>query len=196
MNWLDVVLLILLLGSVVTSFSAGLTREVVGLVSMIAALALATWFYGTAGIFLLPYVSSPGVAHFCGFLIVFCGVLLLGSLLGYVLGRLMKVAGLSFVDRLLGAGFGVARGLLISIALILALLAFTPGKSPPNAVVNSRVAPYVLDAARLVAAVAPHELKDGFHKSYEQVKTIWGNTLKKGIRGLPDTGKTAHEREI
>ena len=31
MNWLDVVLLILLLGSVVTSFSAGLTREVVGL---------------------------------------------------------------------------------------------------------------------------------------------------------------------
>ena len=196
MNWLDVVLLILLLGSVVTSFSAGLTREVVGLVSMIAALILAIWFYGTAGSFLLPYVSSPGVANFCGFLIVFCGVLILGALLGRALGRLMKVAGLSFVDRLLGAGFGVVRGLLISIAVVLALLAFTPGKSPPNSVVNSRVAPYVIDAARLVSAVAPHELKDGFRKSYEQVKTIWGNALKRGIRDLPDTKKTAHEREI
>jgi membrane protein required for colicin V production len=196
MNWLDIVLLILLLGSVVTSFSAGLTREVVGLVSMIAALVLAIWFYGTAGSILLPYVSSPGIANFCGFLMVFCGVLLVGSLLGHVLGRLLKVTGLSFVDRLLGAGFGVVRGLLISIALILALLAFTPGKSPPNAVVNSRVAPYVIDAARLCAAVAPHELKDGFRKSYEQVKTIWGNALKKGIRELPETGKTAHEREI
>jgi len=196
MNWLDVVLLILLLGSVVTSFSAGLTREVVGLVSMIAALILAIWFYGTAGSFLLPYVSSPGIANFCGFLIVFCGVLILGALLGRALGRLMKVAGLSFVDRLLGAGFGVVRGLLISIAVVLALLAFTPGKSPPNSVVNSRVAPYVIDAARLVSAVAPHELKDGFRKSYEQVKTIWGNALKRGIRDLPDTGKTAHEREI
>jgi hypothetical protein len=47
----------------------------------------------------------------------------------------------------------------------------------------------VIDAARVCAAVAPHELKDGFRKSYEQVKTIWGNALKKGIRGLPDAGK-------
>ena len=186
MNWLDVILLLVLVGSVVTSFSTGLAREVVGLVSMVAALVLAIWFYGTAGSFLLPYVSSPGIANFCGFLIVFCGVLILGAFLGRVLGRLMRVAGLSWVDRLLGAGFGLVRGLLVSIAVVLALLAFTPGKSPPNAVVHSRVAPYVIDAARVCATVAPHELKDGFHKSYEQVKTIWGNALKKGIRGLPD----------
>ena len=189
MNWLDVVLLLVLVGSVVTSFSTGLAREVVGLVSMVAALVLAIWFYGTAGSFLLPYVSSPGIANFCGFLIVFCGVLILGAFLGRVLGRLMRVAGLSWVDRLLGAGFGLVRGLLVSIAVVLALLAFTPGKSPPNAVVHSRVAPYVIDAARVCATVAPHELKDGFHKSYEQVKTIWGNALKKGIRELPDAGK-------
>ena len=178
MNWLDVVLLLLLLVSIVTSFSAGLTREVVGLITMVAALGAAVWFYGTAGSFLLPYVSSPGVAHFCGFLIVFCGVLLLGALLGRLLRRFINVAGLSFVDRLLGAGFGLVRGLLISIALIMALLAFTPGKSGPDAVAQSRVAPYVIDAARLFAAVAPHELKDGFHKSYDQVKTIWGKGLK------------------
>ncbi|HUE01655.1 MAG TPA: CvpA family protein [Bryobacteraceae bacterium] len=189
MNWLDVVLALVLLGSVVTSFSTGLAREIVGMVSMLAALVLAIWFYGTAGSFLQPYVSSPGVANFCGFLMVFCGVLILGAILGRAMGRLMRVAGLSFVDRLLGAGFGLVRGLLISIALVLALLAFTPGKSPPNAVVDSRVAPYVIDAARVVAAVAPHELKDGFRKSYGQVKAIWGDALKKGIRGVPDAGK-------
>ena len=189
MNWLDIVLALVQAGSIVTSFSTGLAREIVGLLSMLAALVLAIWFYGTAGSFLQPYVSSPGVAHFCGFLMVFVGVLILGAILGRVLGRLMKVAGLSFVDRLLGAAFGLVRGVLISIALVLALLAFTPGKSPPNAVVHSRVAPYVIDAARLFAAVAPHELKDGFRKSYGQVKAIWGNALKKGIRTEPDAGK-------
>ena len=189
MNWLDILLLLILVGSVVTSFSTGLAREVVRLVSMIAALVLAIWFYGAAGSFLQPYVSSPGVANFCGFLIVFCGVIVLGAILGRVLRRLMKVAGLSFADRLLGAGFGVVRGVLISIALVLALLAFAPGTSPPSAVVHSKVAPHVIDAARVFAAVAPHELKDGFRKSYQQVKTIWGNALKKGIRGLPDAGK-------
>ena len=189
MNWLDVVLLIILAGSVATSFSTGLTREIVGLVSIIAALVLAIWFYGTAGSVLLPYVSSPGIAHFCGFLMVFFGVLLLGGIIGRLLGRMMKAAGLSFVDRLLGAGFGIVRGLLVSIAIVLALLAFTPGKSPPAAVVDSKMAPYVIDAARVCAAMAPHELKDGFRKSYAQVKTIWGNALKKGIRELPDAGK-------
>ena len=189
MNWLDVVLLLLLLVSVVTSFSAGLTREVVGLVTMVAALIGAVWFYGTAGSFLLPYVSSPGVAHFCGFLIVFCGVLILGSLLGRALGRFIKAAGLSFVDRLLGAAFGLVRGLLIAIALVLALLAFTPAKSGPDVVAQSRVAPYVIDAARLFAALAPHELKDGFRKNYDQVKSIWGKALKNDIRELPETGK-------
>jgi membrane protein required for colicin V production len=150
---------------------------------------LAIWFYGSAGAILLPYVSSPGIANFCGFLVVFVGVLVAGALIGRLLGRMMRAAGLSFVDRLLGAGFGVVRGLLISIAVVLALLAFTPGKSPPNAVVHSRVAPYVIDAARVCAAIAPRELKDGFRKSYEQVKTIWGSALKKGIRELPDAGK-------
>lgn len=196
MNWLDIVLLLVLVGSVVTSFSTGLTREVVGLVSLIAALVMAIWFYGSAGAFLIPYVSSPAIAHFCGFLIVFCGVMILGAVVGRALGRLMKVAGLSFVDHLLGAGFGVVRGLLISVALILALLAFSPGNSPPTAVVGSRVAPYVIDAARVCAALAPHELREGFRKSYEQVKTVWGNALKKGIRELPETGKAEHERKI
>jgi membrane protein required for colicin V production len=190
MNWLDIVLLIVLAGSVVTSFSTGLAREVVGLISMIAALVLAIWFYGSAGALVQPYVSSPGIANFCGFLIVFCGVLVLGAILGRVMGRLMKVAGLSFVDRLLGAGFGLVRGLLISIAVVLALLAFTPGKSPHNSVAHSKVAPYVIDAARACAAMAPRDLKDGFHKSYEQVKTIWGNALKKGIRESPGAGKS------
>ena len=189
MNWLDILLLILLAGSVVTSFSTGLAREVVGLISLIAALVLAIWFYGTAGSFLLPYVSSPEIAHFCGFVLVFAGVLILGGILGRVLARFMKATGLSFVDHLLGAGFGLVRGLLISIAFVMALLAFTPGKSPPSAVVHSRVAPYVIDAARVCVAIAPHELKDGFHKSYQQVKSIWGSALKKGIRELPDAGK-------
>ena len=189
MNWLDVFLLLLLLVSVVTSFSAGLTREVVGLISMIAALVGAIWFYGTAGSFLLPYVSSAGVAHFSGFLIVFCGVLILGSLVGRALKRFIKAAGLSFVDRLLGAGFGLVRGLLFAIAVILALLAFAPGKSTPDAVAQSRVAPYVIDAAKLVAAVAPHELKEGFRKSYDQVKSTWGKALRKDNRELPETGK-------
>jgi membrane protein required for colicin V production len=186
-NWLDILILILVLGSVVTSISKGFSREIIGLTAAIAGFFLGIWFYGPAGAFLLPYVSSKGVANFCGFVIVFIGVLLIGAIIGIVLKNVLKAAGLSWFDRLLGAGFGLVRGLLLSIALVLAIVAFAPGlqgDSPPRSVVESRLAPYVIDAARLFSAVAPRELKDGFRKRYHQVKDAWRKAVNTRIRDL------------
>jgi len=79
--------------------------------------------------------------------------------------------------------------LLIAVALIVAIMAFTPatGDAPPNAVVHSRLAPYVLDTAHVFASIAPRELKDSFRKHYGQVKSIWQDTLKNGIHRLSDS---------
>jgi membrane protein required for colicin V production len=189
MNWLDFVLLILIVTSIIASFRKGFSRELIGLISVIVALFCGLWFYGSAGSILEPYVSSRGIAHFCGFLIVFIAVVIAGAVIGLLFSRLVKAAGLSFFDRILGAGFGAVRGLLMSVALVVAIVAFTPaaGDAAPSAVVHSRLAPYVIDTAHLFASIAPRELKDGFRKHYGQVKTIWRDTLKNGIQKLPDS---------
>jgi membrane protein required for colicin V production len=196
MNWLDIVLLLVLAASVVTSFRKGFTREAIGLVSVTVALAAGTWFYGTAGAFLLPYVSSPTVAHFAGFFLIFFGVLLLGGLVSYLAGRFLRVTGLSVFDHALGAGFGILRGVVISVALILGIMAFSQGENPPAAVVNSRVAPYVAYAARAIAAVAPHELRESFLKRYAQVKNSWGRALEKRAPDAPATEKGENGQRI
>ena len=183
MNWLDVVLVVILAASVVLSFRKGLSREAIGLASVVLAILLGIWFYGTAGSFLAPYLSSRPLANFAGFLLVFCGVLLVGHLVSYVVGKFLKVTGLSIFDHLLGAVFGALRGLLISVALIMAIMAFSQGDNPPSSVVHSCTAPYMVDAARGFAAMAPHELKDGFRKTYGEVKLAWGKALEEGIRG-------------
>jgi membrane protein required for colicin V production len=183
-NWLDFVLAIVIAFSVWRSFARGLTREVIGLVSVVVGILLAAWLYGTVGALVEPHVSSHSLANLCGFLIVFVGVMLLGSLVSWVLSKLLKITGLSFFDRLLGAAFGVVRGLLIAAALVMAMLAFAP-EAKADAVANSRLAPYVIGAARVFVAAAPREMKDGFHKSYEQVKNRWAETLKKGIQKVP-----------
>lgn len=184
MNWLDIVLALILGLSMIAGIRRGFARVGVGLAATFIGLILGIWFYGSAGAFLLPYVSSRGVANFLGFLIVFFGVLLAGSLVGWVLSKLLKWAGLGWLDRLLGAAFGLLRGLLIAIALVLALAAFAP-KPPPESVVRSRIAPYVIDAARVLAAIAPRELRDGFEASYERVKKVWRDAVEKGVRALP-----------
>jgi membrane protein required for colicin V production len=187
MNWLDIVLVILIAGSVVLSFRKGFSRELIELVSVVVALFCGLWFYGSAGAFLLPYVSSKEIAYFCGFVLVFVGVLIGGAIIGHLFGRLVKVAGLSMFDRILGAGFGAVRGLLLAVAVIVAIVAFMPGSgdAPPRAVVHSRFAPYVIDTAHLFASMAPRELKDHFRKHYGQVKSIWDDAIKK--HGLPDS---------
>ena len=72
-------------------------------------------------------MSSRSTANFCGFVVVFVGVMLLGSLIGFTLSKMLRVTGLSFFDRLLGAVFGILRGVLMAAALVMALLAFAPG---------------------------------------------------------------------
>jgi membrane protein required for colicin V production len=196
MNWLDAVLLVILVVSVLTSFRKGLSREVIGLVAVLLALVFGIWFYGTVGALVLPYVSSRATANFAGFFLIFFGTILLGSIVSYVVGRFLRVTGLSIVDHALGAVFGLVRGTLVAVTLIMGIMAFSPGDQPPDSVVSSRIAPYAVDAARLFVSVAPHELREGFRKSYTQVRTAWANALEKGIHRMPNGEKGEHERKI
>src|SRR5579863_4337388 len=153
----------------------GFSREIIGLVSALLALVLGMWFYGLAGSFLMPYVSSARVADLLGFLLIVSAVLLAGGLLGWIVNRFLRTVGLSFFDRLLGAGFGFARGLLITIALLTAWMAFGPevdSKTVSESMLHSRIAPYVLEASQLFVTIAPMELKSNFLRQYAQVKSL------------------------
>ena len=92
---------------------------------MLAAILLGAWFYGRVAEYLQPYVSSPTAAKLDGFLMVFFGVVLLGALVSSIVGKFLRVTGLSFFDHLLGAGFGLLRGVLVAVALIMGMMAFS-----------------------------------------------------------------------
>jgi membrane protein required for colicin V production len=175
-SWLDIVILIVMALSVLSAVRKGFSREVIGLAASVFGLILGLWFYGSASVYFEPYVSSPEIAKFLGFGAVFLAVLSAGALLGWVVSRFLKKTGLSWVDRSLGAAFGIVRGLLFSLALVTIMVAFAPGSSaasPPSAVVQSRLAPYVMEASHVLTAIAPHDLKTEFQKRYDQVKQQW-----------------------
>jgi membrane protein required for colicin V production len=185
MNWLDVTLVILLVGSVASAFSKGFVREAIGLAAAFIGLLCGAWFYRMPGDILRPYLSSREAANLCGFLLIFVVAILLGWLVSLLVGMMVKVVGLSWLDRLLGAAFGAARGVIVCVALITAIVAFAPGsdpKTPPQSVVNSRIAPYMLDAAHLLTMATPKELRDEFALRYEQIKRIWEDAIKHGLR--------------
>jgi len=176
MNWLDVVLVLILLLSTVSAARKGFTREVIGIAAAIVGLICGIWFYGLAGSFLLPYVSSPQIANFIGFFLVFIGCVMVGVILTAIVRRFVKTVGLSWFDRFLGAVFGLVRGTLMSVAVITALVAFAPAMAPdsvPAAVAQSRIAPSITRGASWLVAIAPRELKNGFEIHYAQLKAFW-----------------------
>jgi membrane protein required for colicin V production len=184
MNWLDVALVILLVGSVASAFSKGFVRESIGLAAAFIGLLCGAWFYRMPGEILRPYLASREAANLVGFLLIFVGIILLGWIISLLVGMVVKVVGLSWLDRLLGAAFGAARGVVVCVALITAIMAFAPGndaRTPPQSVVHSRLAPYLIDAANVLTMATPKELRDEFALRYEQIKRIWDDAIKHGL---------------
>ena len=189
MNWLDFVLILLLAASIAAAFSKGLTREVIGLAAAVCGLICGAWFYGMAAAPLRPWVGSQEIANLCGFLLIFVGVIAAGWIVAVIAGLIVRTVGLSWLDRIMGAAFGAARGVVIGVALITALVAFAPGKNPkdpPAAVVDSKLAPYLTEAAHVLTIAAPRELHDEFARRYEQIRRVWTDAMKHAARRLPD----------
>ncbi len=183
MNWLDLLLAIIICGSLAAGLHRGFVSTIVGLFSTLAAVLLSVWFYGSAGSVFLEYVSHRAIANFLGFGIVFGSIILAGALTSRLMARLLRWAGLGWLDRVLGGALGLARAWLVSAALVLGLCAFTRNP-PPAAVTQSRIAPYVLEVSNAVSLMAPKELKDSFKISYDKVKNLWKQVLKEVPRNL------------
>ena len=178
MNWLDVVLGAILAGSTIAGVMKGFARTVVGITATILGFVLAIWFYGTAGSIYAEYVSSRAVANFLGFVTVSALVILAGALIGKLLAMVFKWVGLSWLDRTLGGCFGLLRGLLAATIVVMILMAFST-KPPPRSVVDSTIAPYVIEAARLFSKAAPNDLTQGVAESYEKIQKVWNDTVGK-----------------
>ncbi len=179
MNLLDVLLVIIVGASVATGFMAGFARVGIGFIATISGVLFGFWFYGIpAEWFHKHVVSSNTAANLLGFFTVFWIFIAVGAVIGKLLSRLFKWTGLSWLDRLIGGVFGLARGALIAVAFVAVLLAFTP-KPLPSWMIDSKVLPYAVDASEVCAAMAPSAIKNGFRDSMDEIQKLWEEQLRK-----------------
>lgn len=189
MNLLDIVLVVIIAGSVVTGFLAGFARVGIGFLATFAGVLVGFWFYGIPADWIHDHgVHSEAASNLLGFLVVFLACTTLGHMIGKLLSKLFKWTGLSWLDRILGAAFGFVRGGLIGIVLVAVLLAFT-ARPLPNWVIHSRVLPYSIDASNLCADLAPNAIKDAFRESMRDIRKAWEEQFKKHPKKAPDLKK-------
>jgi membrane protein required for colicin V production len=105
--------------SLLLAFFRGVTRELIALAAwvlgFVAAVALTPLLGG-----MLPEIGdNPVIKYLIAFVVIFIGSLVLGALIAWPLSSVIRKAGLGFVDRFLGAIFGVARGVVLVTAFVL-----------------------------------------------------------------------------
>lgn len=124
-GWVDITLAVVLLASVLVGLVRGLVFEILSLAGWVVAYVAGQWLAPHAA----PHVGigAPGSTLNVGaaFLIVFIVVLLAWSLCARLVKLLVHATPLSMPDRVLGAGFGALRGLVVLLVLA-TVVAMTP----------------------------------------------------------------------
>lgn len=173
MNWLDILIAILLLTSMISSAAQGITRELVSLAALVLGIVCGLWWYPEVGRYIEPHAANKGIAGFVAFFFILFVCLALGWLVSKILRAIIKAGGLDWADRVMGAAFGLVRGVLAAAAVVLAIVSFLLGTGATQAVAQSRLAPAVLYGARGLAAVAPRPLQEAFDRGLMRVREAW-----------------------
>jgi len=113
MTGADVLILLVLFGSVLIGALRGFIREAVSVVFWI----LAVWAAWKLGPLIEPHLggllADPNVAPWVGRLVILVLILLVGWVVGMILSYFTRTLGLGPLDRVIGLLFGAVRGMVL-----------------------------------------------------------------------------------
>jgi membrane protein required for colicin V production len=99
--------------SIILSVMRGFLRELLAILGWAAAFIVAKTYSSELMPMMPVDIPTESLRVLASFLVLFLATLLVASLLAIAITTLIKSAGLGWLNRLLGAFFGLARGLLI-----------------------------------------------------------------------------------
>jgi len=162
----DWVIVAVLLLSVIEAASAGFFQGAFAIAGLIVGYLLAAWNYHSLANRFLAY-GSAWLVQIAAFLVIFVGVMLLAGIAGRISRWVMREAGLTLLDRLLGGALGLLRGCLAVAVVLASLAAFTPTSKWLQ---GSELAPYFLVVGRAAIWVAPAELRAHFYQGLDLLR--------------------------
>ena len=150
----DYLVIAALLASALLGLMRGFVREVLSLAGWALAGLIAYRFCGAAANWLPERMPGGELARdVVAFVALFALTLIIVGWFAALLVQLLKTVGLSGLDRVLGCGFGVLRGVLVLI-VAMTLAALTPAAKQPFWQ-HAQTRPYLQIAANVLQPWLP-----------------------------------------
>ncbi|AZQ43065.1 CvpA family protein [Nonlabens ponticola] len=120
MNWLDIVLLILLLIGFWRGFLNGFFVELTSLIALVAAIYGSIYFSNYAGDWLMSNTDwSESTITIASFIITFVVIILVITYVGKLITKLVKTAQLNFLNKIAGGAFGLVKLAFIASVILM-----------------------------------------------------------------------------
>jgi len=155
MTALDIIVLVLLLAGLVTGWLKGFVGEVLSLSAWIVAIVFLRLFHTPVTNALTGGVGTRSGAAVLAFVLVFGIVFLIGKFVARRVGGGVKKSVIGPIDRILGAGFGVLKGLIGATLLYLGAnlvydTIYGRASARPDWMAHSRTYPLLYASGRAV----------------------------------------------
>lgn len=170
MNWLDAIIVVILILSLVTGFINGLVKEVASLAALILGIWGAIRFSTFTSEKLYDYFDMTGrYVGVIAFLITFGIIVIFIHFIGILADRVVSAASLGFINRILGIVFGLIKSMLIMSVFFVVLNAIDARRPflPKKTIEESKFYNPISDIA---PAIFPIIGEGGFYRSFDRFK--------------------------
>ncbi len=162
MNWLDIVVIAVLVIAAIFGLRTGIIKAVLSLAGLIVGVILAGHYYVPLSE-QLTFISSATAAKIVAFAIILIGVMVIAGVLASLFKWAVSIVMLGWVNRLGGAVFGLLLGAIFCSAL---LAIWVKSLGMGGAVTESGLATLLLDRFPMVLALLPGEF-DGIRSFFQ-----------------------------
>lgn len=173
MVWVDWVIVIVMVVSIVSGLAQGFFRSACALIGLLVGLSVAFWNYGRLSVVLMHLIRIRAVADAIAFILIAVLVMALFAIIGALLAKAFKFIGLGCLDGLAGAIFGFVQGVILVTLGILVVLAFFPDA---KWLAEARLPKLFFGATHLSTTMSPselaHRVRDGL-KTLEHESPVW-----------------------
>ncbi|MCE5335774.1 MAG: CvpA family protein [Desulfobacteraceae bacterium] len=168
MNILDWILVGVGAFWVLRGLMRGAISQVFGIAGILVGFFVACHYYEQVGVLLtrnFPGLTGTGPISF---ILLFILTWFCIAVAGFSFARIIRGAGLGFLDRLWGGMIGFGKALLFAIATVSVLTLFAVGGTP--LLTRSALVPYIKEASNFLFKIAPDKVQSEFYKKQKDLE--------------------------
>ena len=162
MNWLDIVIIAIMVFLIVRGIFRGFVREVGSLAGVVVGIILANIYQPKLTSVLKGWLGSHDYLPLVSYALIFLAVVVVFNLAGYGLKLLLQKALLGWADRTLGVGLALVKGIIIIYLGIALLTHFVPERNPNIA--ESKLVPLIVSSYKYMADMISPSLYEQWKK--------------------------------